>query len=141
MSTRDGGRRLGDFNFVMNSMKSIAEQRNIWVEQMNITAANDIFSQILPSLAVSADTAKGRKRRTAQIKWETVSKLLRKSAKATPAGAGTNENDEENEEEQQQEGNDDLWKWKWRCYVLRHVLLVFFFLSFFLSSSFFEIKR
>ena len=75
---------------------------------MNITAANDIFSQILPSLAVSADTAKGRKRRTAQIKWETVSKLLRKSAKATPAGAGTNENDEENEEEQQQEGNDDL---------------------------------
>ena len=82
MSNRNLGRRLSDYLFIMNLLRSYLPER-LPMGDVSIATAQRLFADASAHLpgGVGQTTAKGRKRRAGQIGWRTVCNIVRKIQK------------------------------------------------------------
>jgi hypothetical protein len=93
MPTLSTKKRLSDVNNLMSRIEKKLKADAKWVASPSIAQVNEMFALSGDILEVADETARGRKRRMSQLKWNTHLDLLRKKERR--------ENEDSQEEEEQ----------------------------------------
>ncbi len=96
-SNKNKRKRFSDYNFIMKMVMEKVKADHKWVDNPSLTQANEMFTvgeaALSAVLAESDVQVGGRKRkRSGQMRWTTVAKLLRlaKKSRTHPSGAPAN---------------------------------------------------
>jgi hypothetical protein len=81
MPTISAKKRLSDVRNLMDRIVKKAKSEDKWVANPTVAQVNEMFASAADVLEVSEQTAKGRKRRRGQLKWNTHLDLLRAKAR------------------------------------------------------------
>ena len=95
MPTLSTKKRLSDVNNLMSRIEKKLKADAKWVASPTIAQVNEMFALAGDILEVADETARGRKRRMSQLKWNTHLDLLRKKERR------------DNEDSQEEEDQDD----------------------------------